>query len=330
MDYKVVFIISSGDKNTRYLIQDDCESFFSIKVPTGSYRIGDVFSYDENLIPAKQEWIEKFKNQKDSYPRSQLMKHLRWYKQTYLKDNSNGKYRGSVKSHIFDAPEKNLLCSFGYQDVLIDKMNSLGDELRTDFTHLTSSQAFAVNFFSPLMKENKLSIINQCFVNSISENCSFEEILDTNEETQFDFLTRDFNNKPLCSVEVKYSESGFGSTIGDTKHLDKLTKEYRDNMRELTIVDEQEWSFFEFYQVWRNLLYTIRHRGQHICFLFPRFREDLKKTLEEIFAKCKEEYRQFFHIIVADDIVEDIIHNYSSMKPYYEEFKLKYLDINRV
>lgn len=98
-------------------------------------------------------------------------------------------------------------------------------------------------------------------------------------------------------------------------------------MIELTCVDEKDWQFFEYYQVWRNLLYTIVNKGQHICFLFPAFRKDLKEILDTIIIKCKEEYRPYFHVIIADDVVNKIITDNSNMKPYYEAFKQKYLDI---
>lgn len=329
MDYTIVSIIAEGGKNTRFLVQNSDGEYFSIKVPTGRYQIGDLASeaYYEPCV--NERWINTTtKAPNGGYPRSRMMRHLKWYKQEYLHDNVNGLYQNTPHSHIFDSPEKNLIKGYGYDDCVLQNMQSLGDELRSDFTHLTSSQAFAVNFFAPLIEEGKLNLLDPCFVFP-SPNCYFEKICLEKEQTQFDFFAEDKEGNRICSVEVKYSESGFGSTIGDTKHLDKFLNDYEKKMEILTKVPQDEWQFFEYYQVWRNLLYTIRKPGQHICFLFPRFREDLNKTLEKIFAKCKEEYRPFFHVIIADDVVEKIIKNNSTMKPYYEEFKIKYLDIDR-
>ena len=328
MDYTVVSVIATGGKNTRYLIQNSEGEYFSVKVPTGRYQIGDLASESYYEPCMNDKWIKTSKRLSNSYPRKKMMDHLNWYKQEILHDEVSGLYHDIPHPHIFDSPQKNLIRGYGYDDSVSKIMSSLGEELRSDFTHLTSSQAFAVNFFTPLIEEKKLSLLHPCFDFQLPI-WSFEEICQKEEQTQFDFSVSDKAGGHTCSVEVKYSESGFGSTIGDTKHLDKFINDYEKKMDILAGVPKDEWHFFEYYQVWRNLLYTIRHPGQHICFLFPRFREDLKQTLEEIFAKCREQYRPFFHIIVADDVVEEIINSSSPMKPYYEEFKRKYLDIDR-
>ena len=329
MDYTVVSVIATGGKNTRYLIQNSEGEFFSVKVPTGRYQIGDLASESYYEPCMNEKWIRTSERLSNSYPRKKMMDHLKWYKHEILHDEINGLYQNKPYSHILNSPEKNLIRGFGYDDSVSEMMRSLGEELRSDFTHLTSSQAFAVNFFTPLIKEKNLSLLNPCFDIQLP-NCSFEKIYPNEDQTQFDFFVADNAGNHTCSVEVKYSESGFGSTIGDTKHLDKFLNDYENKMEILAGVPQDEWHFFEYYQVWRNLLYTIRHPGQHICFLFPRFRKDLKKTLKEIIAKCREQYRPFFHIIVADDIVEEIINSSSPMKLYYEEFKKKYLDIDMV
>ncbi len=329
MDYTVVSIIVTREKNTRYLVRDSDGEYFSIKVPTGRYQIGDLASEAFYEPCVNEKWIKSSKGPNSSYPRGKMIDHLKWYKQKILHDEINGLYQNRPYSHILNSPEKNLIRGFGYDDSISEMMRSLGEELRSDFTHLTSSQAFAVNFFTPLIKEKELSLLNPCF-DFQSPNCSFEKIYPNEDQTQFDFFVTDNAGNHTCSVEVKYSEGGFGSTIGDTKHLDKFINDYEKKMEVLADVPQDEWQFFEYYQVWRNLLYTVRHPGQHICFLFPRFREDLKKTLELLFAKCKEQYRPFFHVIVADDIIEGIIQSSSPMKSYYEEFKLKYLDIDLV
>jgi hypothetical protein len=325
MEYTVIDHIVKREKNTRYLLQGSDGEYYSIKVNSGRFEIGDSFSEMIGLRPeiAETRWIRKI----ERYPRQKLMDHLKWYKQECLKDNVNGTFRSKPHPHIFDKPEKNLLLIGDYDDALQKQMNGLGTELRSDFSHLTSSQAFAVNFFSPLIAEKKLRIIDPCF-DFVLPECKFEKILDDEESTQFDFYAIDNEGKRSCSVEVKYSESGFGSTIGDATHLDKFLNDYESKMRTLTDVPQDNWQFFEYYQVWRNLLYTLRNPGQHICFLFPAFRSDLKQTIEIIIGKCKEEYHPFFHIIYADDVVNSIIKSNSPMRHFYEEFKKKYLDID--
>lgn len=328
MDYIIVDVVKRGKNNTRYLVEGSSGEYCSIKSKSNFYSIGDKFSTEKTLEPAKQKWIDNLNSKENTYPRKRMMKHLIDYKENILKDYSQGKHRSNTYSHIFDSQVKNLILEKGYDKDLEDWMNSLEDELRDDFSYMTSSQAFAVNFFTPLIVEGELDLLDDSFKGFNLEDISFEKVLEPNDEkTQFDFYACDKEKINSFSVEVKYSENEFGYAFEDASHLDKFSRIYRDYMVELTCVDESDWQFFEYYQVWRNLIYTIINKGQHICFLFPAFRKDLKQVLDSIILKCKEEYRPYFHIIIADDIVNKIIAGNSNMKQYYETFKQKYLDI---
>ena len=327
MDYVVVNVIMRGKNNTRYLVESPTGEYYSIKVSSGTYVIGEKFSTEKTLEPAKQIWIDIYNLIEKRYPRKRMIKHLIDYKENVLNDHSQGMHKSTPNPYILDTQEKNLIKGKGYDEDLQDWMNSLGGELRDDFAYMTSSQAFAVNFFTPLISENQLSLLCDSFKESVFHELEFEKVLDSDEKTQFDFYASDKEKSNSFSVEVKYSEREFGSAIEDTKHLDKFYSIYKGHMIELTCVDEKDWQFFEYYQVWRNLLYTIVNKGQHICFLFPAFRKDLKEILDTIIIKCKEEYRPYFHVIIADDVVNKIITDNSNMKPYYESFKQKYLDI---
>ena len=328
MDYVVVDIIKRGKNNTRYLVEGQSGEYYSIKVSTDTYSVGEKFSTEKTLEPAQQKWINTYTSRENSYPRKKMIKHLIDYKENVLNDHSQGIYKSNAYQHIFDSKEKNLILGKGYDKDLKDWMYSLEGELRDDFSYMTSSQAFAVNFFTPLIVEEQLEILTDCFEGLTFDEKSFEEVMDPDDEkTQFDFYASGKDNNSSFSVEVKYSENEFGYALEDARHLDKFCRIYRERMFELTCVDEKDWQFFEYYQVWRNLIYTIVNRGQHICFLFPAFRNDLKQVLESIISKCKEEYKAYFHIIIADDVVNKIIAGESNMKPYYEAFKQKYLDI---
>ena len=329
MEYRIVDTLSKGKLNSRYLVKDTAGLFFSIKKPEGTFRIGECFSADTPLDSVNQKWIDSYN--KGHYPRKAMMGHLTWYKENVLLDLKKGTYGKSgnkIYSHIFDDPYKNLITDKGYDCQLSETMASLGKTFREDFRHLNSSQAFAVNFFTPLIHDRKLCYLDPCFGNPLVQDCCFELVLDKAEKTQFDFYSNDIVRGCQCSVEVKYSENSFGATKSDEKHLKKREKEYRQYMTMLAINDVSDSQFYDYYQVWRNLLYTVKNKGQHICFLFPKFRGDLKQTIECIIGKCKEEYRPFFHIIYADDVVNSIIESNSPMRPFYEEFKKKYLDID--
>ena len=328
MEYEVVNVIKRGKNNTRYLVEGSKGEYYSILVSSDRYSIGEKFSTEKTLEPAKQEWIVKYNSIENSYPRKRMIKHLIDYKENILNEHSQGTHRSNKYPHIFDAREKNLINGKGYDKELRDWMCSLKGELRDDFSYMTSSQAFAVNFFTPLIVEDQFNLLSDSFKDFVFHESGFEKVMDPNDEkTQFDFYACSEDKSNSFSVEVKYSESEFGYANEDTRHLDKFSRFYRDYMAELTCVGEKDWQFFEFYQVWRNLIYTVINKGQHVCFLFPAFRKDLKQVLDSIILKCKDEYKPYFHVIIADDIVNKIIASDSDMKPYYEAFKQKYLDI---
>lgn len=327
MDYIIVNVIKRCKNNTRYLVEDSAGEYFSFKSPSDiDYSIGDKYRTDKPLEPAKQEWKNHYKIIESKYPRKRMMEHLIDYKENFLNDHSQGKHRLYTYSHIFESKEHNLIKTERYYKELKDWMNSLGEELRDDFSYMTSSQAFAVNFFVPLIAENKLNILNDAFKDFDLKEIKFEKAEEW-DNTQFDFYASEIDNRNSFSVEVKYSENQFGTAHEDAGHLDKFSCFYKEYMVKLTCVDEKDWQFFEYYQVWRNLIYTIINKGQHICFLFPAFRKDLEDVLNSIISKCKEEYRPYFHVIIADEVVDKIIADNSNMKPYYEAFKQKYLDI---
>lgn len=327
MEYVIVNVIKRCKNNTRYLVEGPNGEFYSIKASSDIYySIGDKFQTEKTLEPAKQKWIDIFNSIEKSYPRKRMMEHLIAYKENILHDHSQGKHRSYTYPHIFDSKEKNLISDKRYYEALKKWMDSLEEELRDDFAYMTSSQAFAVNFFAPLIAEDKLNLLNDAFKGFDFKEIKFEKV-EEKDKTQFDFYASDIDKGHSFSVEVKYSESEFGYAFEDARHLDKFSRIYRDRMLELTCVDENDWQFFEYYQVWRNLIYTIINKGQHICFLFPAFRKDLKEVLDSIILKCKEEYKPYFHVIIADDVVNKIIAENSNMKPYYEAFKQKYLDI---
>lgn len=328
MDYVVVNVIMRGKNNTRYLVESPTGEYYSIKVSSGTYVIGEKFSTEKTLEPAKKKWINIYNLIEKRYPRKRMIKHLIDYKENVLNDHSQGMHKSTPNPYILDSQEKNLIKGKGYDEELQDWMNSLGGELRDDFAYMTSSQAFAVNFFTPLIVEDQLNLLSDSFKEFVFHEKGFEKVIDPKDEkTQFDFYACGKEKSESFSVEVKYSESEFGYTHEDARHLDKFNRIYMEHMVNLTCVDEKEWQFFEYYQVWRNLIYTILNKGQHICFLFPAFRKDLKEILDTIIIKCKEEYRPYFHVIIADDVVNKIITDNSNMKPYYEAFKQKYLDI---
>ncbi len=325
MKYTIVSIIQVGKQNTRFLLFSEPDIYRSVKLQNGTYQIGDIYE-GPHVEDAKESWIKAYV----SFPRKRMMDHLVSYKESVLKDIEQGAFRGNKRAHIFSSQEKNLLINNVHRfdeelNAEFIKLQRTG-ELRQDFCHLTSSQAFALNFFSPLKHLKWPASIISEELGFTLEDSDFEVILDDEEETQFDYLIRN-DGKPVCSIEVKYSEEDFGTAPADTRHLDKYYGIYEKWLNEIT--DVEEVSFFGNYQLWRNILYIVKNPGQHICFFFPRFRDDLYKKAQEIQMLCKEQYRPFIHILYADTLVERLLKSDDErVIAYYSEFKKKYLDID--
>ena len=323
---EIIAIVRKGDENTRYLVQNNQGEYFSILAKTGKYDIGDILPECEvQLLEAKKNWIDKYQKEQ-SYPRKKMLSHLVSYKTEVLGNKEKVVINDNEYDHIFSSPEENLILGFGFDAPLLKQVAKLKKkgELRSDFTHLTSSQAFAINFISPLIADNKLFYLHPCFEGTDNKKGCFEEIIDKKEKTQFDFYAPGRCGKSACSIEVKYSENEFGATFADPKHHDKYKSEYDKYMCQLADVGHDKYSFFEYYQIWRNLIYTIKKNGQHICFFFPSFRKDLKKAVDSIIRRCKKEYKPFFHILIADEIADRIIESDERLRPYYIALKQKY------
>lgn len=320
MTIKVVYIMKRGRVSTTYLVQSDSGEYFSINTNNkrGNYNVNDIIASTEKMKPVKDFWIKAYK-QSLLYPYDKMMAHLIKYKETILKNR-----------HILPTPEDNLILGYSYDKTLLDTIELLRKKkkLRKDFTHLNSSQAFAVNFFAPLIAEHKLGIIEETISSTDYLKCDFEVVEDKHEKTQFDFLARRIDGTNVLSVEVKYSEEFFGPAEENTKHKIKYPLHYEKWMQRLASVDETEYDFFKYYQIWRNLIYTVRNPSQHICFFFPEFRRDLSEAAEFIQKKCKEEYWPYIHIITADEVVNRLISLGGNIGQYYIEFKKKYLDID--
>ena len=177
-----------------------------------------------------------------------IREHLSNYKEKILADIPSGKWqeKGELRLHILhkDYKAKNLIGDYGrvfFEKKILDKK-----KIHQYFHHLNSSQAMCINFFYPLIAENKLDIILKTLGldNEEVKIVEFEKESNIDDEkmirekipelkqkdtipTSFDFYFETKSKK--LHFEIKYTEGEFGTAKKDKntkKYLDKYKKKY--------------------------------------------------------------------------------------------------------
>ena len=256
------------------------------------------------------------------------------YKNDILKITEIGTYHNKTYLHILpkNMSEKNLLETKYFED-LKKEFHVLQNEKKIHryFHHLNSSQALALNFFVPIIKEGLLS--NFLGIEDEVFNTKFEYEFEHEEEnsfevkpyrkTNFDFYA-EANNKKYF-FEVKYTEKEFGSAKKDSAHKEKYKTIYKPTLEKICKANIPENEFFKNYQLWRNLCHV---QYGTICFVLPSFRNDLIKTIENAKSFIKEEYIKFIQIRIIDDFVLKMTsHKNVNISNHYKEFKKKYFEL---
>ena len=213
--------------------------------------------------------------------------------------------------------------------------------------HLNSSQMMCMNFFYPLMIEDRLDIILKAINNKIKwgkpvalfEYNSPMEIAKAaelgkqelfGEPTNFDFFITTSNGYRIY-FEIKYKEDGFGTPKKENecypqKYYDKyevykslipscFKDEYKDNAED----------FIDHYQLMRNLIH-LQSSNDFIVYLVPEMNpiidkaKEIKNVLNALQDNCIVfGWNQLFAC------VEKKVKDNDKLKDYYADFKKKYL-----
>jgi hypothetical protein len=125
-----------------------------------------------------------------------------------------------------------------------------------------------------------------------------------------------------CYFEIKYTESEFGNTKNDEKHIQKYNKTYKDKLKIFNKVTKP--IFFQNYQIFRNLIYN--ENGYNI-FVFLSGRSDLKDEIDNVVKNyCTKKQQERVLILYIEDMVKTILEcNNTELRKHYELFKEKYL-----
>ena len=296
----------------------------SIKLPN-EYEVGTEVEVQENQINDREfnmNWLKTLSSWKNK--KRKLLEHLGVYKQDILNIQEDGFWEDKDGDELYyvhilpeSKKEENIIKS-AYTESIKATLAAKAADIHPGFKNLNSSQAFAFNFFQPIIDEK---IIHELIPSAI--NATHPEFEKKNEDdTQFDFYFESNNLK--YSFEVKYTEEDFGIAPNDEKHVEKWNTLYKVKLMKILDNEITSEEFFEEYQLWRNICFTADN--YEVRFVFPRFRNDLAGKVEAAKQKCKDDFKKKIDIIFVDNFVNKMIASDNSrLKDHYSEFKRKYL-----
>lgn len=266
----------------------------------------------------------------------QIKDHLADYKKTRLGILEDGVWKRNQKAYSHILPESlhrlNILET--YRKEFWEYHGSHPEiKLHQDFHHLNSSQALCFNLFFPVLTERSaqeglLEILD--LSNERVTRCAFEEVLDPQEGTNFDFVMELESGRKVF-FEVKYSEIEFGTVAADTSHLEKLRDIYLPRLKG-RVKDGclQPEIFFKNYQILRNLSYLNASERNTVIFLVPKGNLELKDGAEFISQVCQASFKKTVRVLYLEQTVDEIIKSPSldsKTSAHYHMFREKYFSL---
>lgn len=177
--------------------------------------------------------------------------------------------------HILPQELSNLNLIETYRTEMLSFIDESGIKLHRDFHHLTSSQCACLNLFWPILNCAGPTLAVKSLGAGRDEvlRWEFEKVINRKEGTNFD-LYLELKSGSRSFIEFKYTENSFGSTPKNPGRLQKLRDIYAPALRG-TLAPEylSETKFFKNYQMFRNLTYLDKERGDHLIFVLPKGKE---------------------------------------------------------
>ena len=221
----------------------------------------------------------------------EIKKWLSTYKETNFGQLENGKWKRNNIAYSHILPEEywfnNLLPE--YKSELKDYIRSKKVKRHPDFHHLNSSQAMCLNFFYPLIKEDKLQLVLD-FLTIDNDSVDYDSVRFEKESfierqkgyrpTSFDFYFKTQTNKEI-HFEIKYTEQDFGKAKQDVDHLGKYDIVYQNHCSVIDSRYSNCTDFLNYYQLMRNVIHVADN--SYVVFLFPKNNIKIKQQAE--FAK---------------------------------------------
>ena len=131
---------------------------------------------------------------------------------------------------------------------------------------------------------------------------SFEEIPDPAERTTFDFYAELASGRRVL-IEVKLTETSFGTAIPDEAHRIKLQGTYRPRLSgKANPAGLEESAFFLNYQLFRNVSHVDIGHGDRLCLVLPRSNEFTWLQGERFMDYLEAPARDAVRMIAVEDL----------------------------
>lgn len=257
---------------------------------------------------------------------------LSLYKKKKFPSISDGLWRGVKYSHILDVEHKDLnVIEFYRNNFFKSKYSKI--KLHDGFNHLNSSQAMCINFFYPLINENKLDLIldilgfNGETINYDTVTFEKESSIDNYKgqtPTSFDFYFETESGKQFF-FEIKYTENGFGRVNNTIKYRTKFNEIYKHHLNSLKSEFHAIEKFLSNYQVFRNLIHI--NEDNYVIFLYPEANTKIFNTVANVKKSFLiDSYHNHFFGITWERILYQISKRdiTTNTKNHYLEFIEKY------
>lgn len=267
----------------------------------------------------------------DTYQEA-LKRHLTHYKQSRLGVIEDGPSctNGQPKGHILPRTlyRQNIL--EGYRTEFWDFWAGARSKLHDGFHHLNSSQAMCFNLFFPLVVDSEASILIPRSLGLGSEQVSstaFEKIPDSQEQTNFDFYIELESGRRIF-VEMKLSESHFGSTKGDERRLNKLRDIYMARLQgkvlEAALIPK---TFFKNYQLLRSVSFLRPTNDDLLLLVFPQANAALTKGVRFLEEHLSPGLDTHVKVLYIEDILRRIRSEAGEplLQVHYQAFEEKYI-----
>lgn len=244
-----------------------------------------------------------------------LREHLTAYKEHRLGVRESGTWSGNQKTygHILPIELKRLNLIETIRREFMEYLESSpgdGIKLHKDFHHLNSSQALAFNLFFPYvggMGADPAQLL--AVLGARGEEVAaarFEAVPDADEGTYFDLHLVLGTGKQVF-IEVKLSETEYGTAKANARRSAKLDDRYSDRLKG-KVTDECLDSplFFAHYQLLRNVSHLELERGDRLVVVRPKANEALRESERWLIERLQNECAGRVGFLDLENLVVDL------------------------